>query len=245
MSHKSIFIRIPLALAGAGLLSCFVPAAASPFDISVLLGDLGINIGNNGWPQQYTYFQPPAAYTSYYSQPLYAQYIMWYYYPQSYYQYYPSPPPPLQAGAPPPLPPPAGAPLPPPGNFFHYLGVRQPPPPPPGAALLQPPGPPRAYPFHPDRPRFGPQPNRPRPESPEFYHGPIGGPARSGPGPQFQNGPGRPGSPQFQHGPVGGRPQDGGPGRPGGPPQPGPGPQFQQGPAGGPPHEGPGRPGPH
>ncbi|MHB1644504.1 MAG: hypothetical protein ACYCS8_17950 [Acidithiobacillus sp.] len=48
MSRNAILLRIPLALAGAGLLSSFVPAAAFPFDISVLSGDMGINIGNAG-----------------------------------------------------------------------------------------------------------------------------------------------------------------------------------------------------
>ena len=128
MPRKPIVLSIAMGLAGLGVLSLSIPASAAPFDLSVMLGDLGINLGNTGLPLQYGYFEPPSAYTNYYSQPLYAQYMMWYYYPQSYYQYYPAPPPPMPAGAPPPPPPPPGAPPPPPpGNYFNYLRGTTPP----------------------------------------------------------------------------------------------------------------------
>ncbi|MBU2857866.1 hypothetical protein HF289_13635, partial [Acidithiobacillus ferrooxidans] len=105
MPWKPIVLSIAIGLTGLGVLSLSTQALAAPFDLSVMLGGLGINLGNMGMPQQYGYFEPPSAYTNYYSQPLYAQYMMWYYYPQSYYQYYPAPPPPMPAGAPPPPPP--------------------------------------------------------------------------------------------------------------------------------------------
>ncbi|WP_436395030.1 hypothetical protein ACSDBR_09600 [Acidithiobacillus ferriphilus] len=78
MPRKPIVLSIAIGLAGFGALSLATPALAAPFDFSVILGDLGINLGNTGMPQQYGYFQPPSAYTNYYSQPLYAQYMMWY-----------------------------------------------------------------------------------------------------------------------------------------------------------------------
>ncbi|MHB8181502.1 MAG: hypothetical protein ACYDDR_11885, partial [Acidithiobacillus ferrivorans] len=74
MSRKPIVLSIAIGLAGLGVLSLATPALAAPFDLGIMLGNLGINLGNTGMPQQYGYFEPPSAYTNYYSQPLYAQY---------------------------------------------------------------------------------------------------------------------------------------------------------------------------
>jgi hypothetical protein len=61
MLRKPIVLSIAIGLAGLGALSLAMPALAASFDLSVMLGDIGINLGNTGMPQQYEYFEPPSA----------------------------------------------------------------------------------------------------------------------------------------------------------------------------------------
>ncbi|WP_215855981.1 hypothetical protein, partial [Acidithiobacillus ferridurans] len=67
MPRKPIVLSIAIGLVGLGALSLATLALAAPFDFSLILGDLGFNVGNTGMPQQYGYFEPPSAYTNYYS----------------------------------------------------------------------------------------------------------------------------------------------------------------------------------